>query len=1006
MGKKNPLTKGLDEHVDYHSSGDYKSAKKAWKKTRRHARRPWRPLAIWTGIFGGIFLIAGVCCYYVGNTLAIALGLDFQTVVNGDDTVEYYSREYSDDEIQEKGAEICRQLEAEGASLLKNDNNALPLSQGAKVSCFSSSSVDLVYGGTGSGNVDTSTAPTLKDGLERAGLTVNETLWDFYETGPGSSYRRTSSTFTSMMGIGGGATLSEVPWSEYTNDVLSSVSGSEAAIVTFSRIGGEGIDADYDPENGVNYLELNETELELLENVASLKDSGDVDKIIVLVNSANALEVDFLFEDRYDIDACLWIGDPGANGIESVGKILSGDINPSGSLADTYCKDNTTSPAMTYYTSTSYEGTGEGVSDAASKYFIYQEGIYVGYKYYETRYEDYVMGTGNAGNYSYSDDVAYSFGYGLSYTTFEYSDMSLSYDSSSDKYTVSVTVTNTGDVPGKEPVQIYVQSPYTGYDVMHEVEKASASLVGFGKTDTLASGASQTLEIEVDRRDIASYDSEGAGTYILDEGTYYLTAATDAHNAVNNFLTAKGYSPENTSGRMDADGDSDLVKSFDVAEFDSTTYSTSKNGTKIENQFEDTDPSYYEGQNAVTWLTRNNWEDTFPKEVHQLHYTDELVEDLQDTQYDAADYETCEMPTLGAESNHKLIEMMGKDYDDPAWESLLDQLTFDEMAKVIGDGFHWSMPVTSVDAPQSRDENGPQGVTASLFGSDSIEGTCYTSEDVMAATFNTDLMYEMGRVLGDECLASGVHILYGPGNNTHRTPYGGRNFEYYSEDGFLAGKICAPEVRGMDEKGIKVVAKHFALNDCETDRGGVCVWANEQSIREIYLKAFQEPLEENPTSGVMAAYTRFGATWSGGNYNLITNVLRGEWGVNGLCITDNAIYSVVSTVDAVMAGTSILDAMFTFEGTLDKYENDPVVVTAMREAMHHNLYGIVNSSAMNGITAETEITYTEPTIYKVIWIVSIILLIAFIVTLVIRIVVGIRFRKQHPKPKKKNYKKS
>ena len=1004
MSDQKHLTKGLNRDVLYLASDDYKVVKKQWKKKRGHARNPWRNLAIVSGVLAGVFLIAGVSCYYFGNTLAISLGLDFQNVVNGDESVQYYSLDYSNDALVDKGEEVCYNLEAEGASLLKNDDQALPLNPHAKVSCFSSSSVDLVYGGTGSGNVDTSTSPNLKDGLESAGFEVNETLWDFYAEGVGSKYQRSVSSFSSMMGIGSGSSIGEVPWDVY-DDVLDSVNDySDAAIIVLSRIGGEGNDCEIADES--NYLELDETEIDMLEGVAGLKEKGTIDKTIVLINSANALEVDFLFEEKYDIDACLWIGDPGSTGILAVGDILAGNVNPSGSLADTYCKDNTTSPAMTNFEVGTYSGESD-LSGASTSYFVYQEGIYVGYRYYETRYEDYVMQMGNAGSYSYSDDVAYTFGYGLSYTDFEYSDMNVTYDSDDDMYTVSVKVTNVGDTySGKEPVQIYAQSPYTEYDKKNGIEKASATLVGFGKTEILAPGASETLSIEVERRDLASYDAEEAKTYILDAGTYYLTVATDAHNAVNNILAAKGYGTENTSGRMDADGNSDLVFSFNIETLDSTTYSTSKNGTEITNRFDDADLNRYENSDTgVAYLSRNDWTGTFPKEIVKIGYTDGMIDDLQDVQYDSNEYEDIEMPTLGADKSHKLIELMGRDYDDPLWDELLDQLPFDEMAKYIGDGFHWSMAVTSVDCPETRDENGPQGVTASLFGSSSIKGTCYTSEDVMAATLNTDLMYEMGQTLGNECLASGVDILYGPGNNTHRTPYGGRNFEYYSEDPFVSGRISTTEIQGMEEKGIHVVDKHFALNDQETQRGGCCVWANEQTLREIYLKAFQEPMEEHPASGVMAAYTRIGTTWSAGNYDLITNVLRGEWGVNGLCITDNAIYSVVNVGDAVMAGTSILDAMFTFEDAFDKYENDPVIVTAMKEAMHHNMYTVVNSAAMNGMTAETEIISREPVLFTVVWYLSLILLALFIVMLVIRIVCGCRFRHQFPKPKKKNYNK-
>ena len=368
----------------------------------------------------------------------------------------------------------------------------------------------------------------------------------------------------------------------------------------------------------------------------------------------------------------------------------------------------------------------------------------------------------------------------------------------------------------------------------------------------------------------------------------------------------------------------------------------------------------------------------------QLALTDTMVEDLQDVQYDPADYETVEMPTLGADNGLTLYDMIGLDYDDPLWEDLLDQLTFDEMVSLIGDAFHWTMPVKSVEAPGSRDENGPQGLTVTLFGAGlDVETTAFTSEDVMAATFNVDLIREVGRVIGNDCLNAGVACLYGPGNNIHRTPYGGRNFEYYSEDGFLSGKISAAEVKAIQEKGVHVVMKHFALNDCEQDRIGLGVWVGEQAAREIYLKAFQIPFEEGDANGVMVAYTRWGCIWSGGNKGLMTNIMREEWGSNGMSITDNVLTSYVNGVDGVMAGTSIYDAMLPFVTNLfPQYEDDPVIVTAMREASHHNLYAIAHSVAMNGVGEDTTVKVVRPQILNILQFAGIAFAILFVVSLI------------------------
>lgn len=937
---------------------EYKARKKAYHKARRKAIRPWKGLTIFSALVAIIMIPLYTVLAMFDNTMAVFVGGTFWDLENEDENAQYFTSDFASvEEMTEYGLALCQQVEEEGAALLVNENQALPLAKGSKVSLFSSSSTNLVYGGTGSGNIDASKADNLKTAMEKSGFEVNETLWNFYAEGPGSEYSRGNSGTVATAS----AVVAEVPWDVYTDEVKSSVEAyGDAAVVVLSRVGGEGADADFQT---TNYLALDENEKEMMRNVAAMKAEGKVDKIVVLINSANALQVDFLQNNEYDVDACLWIGDVGISGINAVADILAGEATPSGSLVDTYLYDNYSSPAMANFVPTTYAGYEEGlIPPHASTYMIYQEGIYVGYKYYETRYEDYVMGTGNAGDYAYKDDVAFPFGYGLSYTDFAYSDMNVNYNASTDQFEVTVTVTNTGDTySGKETVQVYVQSPYTAYDIENKVEKASVALCGFAKTDELAPGASETVTVYVDRRELASYDAYGAGTYILDDGDYYLTVATDAHNAVNNTLAAKGYTVESTEGRMDVDGNAELTFKWNNPQFDSTTYATSLNGTEIKNQLSESDINLYSGNGgqSVTYLTRNDWMGTFPQEIVQLSLTDQMIEQLQDVQYDPADYEEIEMPTLGAKNDLTLYDMMGKEYDDPAWDALLDQLTFDEMVSMIGDAFHWTMPIKSIEAPGTREENGPQGLTASLLASDAtkeLDATAFTSEDVMAATFNTELMTEIGKVIGNNCLHAGIATLYGPGNNMHRTPYGGRNFEYYSEDAFLAGKMSQYEIAAIQEKGVDVVMKHFALNDCEQDRIGLGVWLSEQAAREIYLKAFQAPIEQGNGNGVMMAYTRWGCTWSGGNKNLVTGILRGEWGSLGKSITDNVLTTYVNGVDGILAGTSYFDAMLPYvTKQLPDYKNDPVIVAAMKEACHHNLYALVNSSGMNGVGPDTTI---------------------------------------------------
>ena len=961
---------------------ELKALKKASKWVKRRKVTLWKTVAVISLIFALILAPLSIAVSVFDNTMAAFFGGSFWELMNEDPNARYFEMDFaSNEEMTAYGEMICQQVEAEGAALLMN-NGALPLTAGSKVSCFSTSSVDLVYGGTGSGNIDASKADNLKTALEKADFQVNETLWNFYTTGGGSKYLRSGSAggFGVLPSAG---KISEAPWGVYTEDVKSSVASyGDAAIVVFSRVGGEGYDMAFD------YLQLDQNEKDMLQAVSDMKKAGTVGRIVVLINSANALQVDFLKNNSYDVDACLWIGDVGITGVNAVAEILAGKVNPSGSLVDTYCYDNFSAPAMMNATSTVYGGYTKGlIPSHASTYMIYQEGIYVGYKYYETRYEDYVMGTGNAGSYAYGDEVAYPFGFGLSYSSFTYSDLDVKYNASSDRFEVSVKVTNTGDMAGKETVQIYAQSPYTAYDKQNQVEKASVSLVGFAKTKILEPRKSQKLTIYVDKRDLASYDAYGAGTYIMDQGDYYLCAATDAHDAVNSILAAKGYTKENTNGRMDADGNPALTYQWTQETFDKTTYATSRNGTPIVNRLSMADINLYEGRdtNSITWLTRNEWEGTFPKQIVQLQLTQQMIRDLQDVQYDPADYDTVPMPTMGADNGMTLYQMIGLSYDDPKWEKLLDQMDFDEMVALIGDSFHWRMPVVSVQAPGTRDENGPQGLTASLLASDAtkLDATAFTSEDVMAATFNVELMYEVGKCIGNNCLAAEIACLYGPGSNTHRIPYGGRNFEYYSEDGFLAGKICAAEVKGIQDKGVDVVIKHFALNDSEVDRLGLGVWVGEQAAREIYLRAFQYAFEEGDANGVMTAYTRWGCIWSGGNKGLMTHIMREEWGSQGMSITDNVLISYVNGVDGIMAGTSTYDAMLPLViNQLPQYKDDPVIVTAMREACHHNLYALANSSGMNGVGPNTTVKALELGLIGTTRILAIVFAVIFVAALI------------------------
>ena len=956
-------------------------------------------LAVFMIVLLVIMIPVNIVINMFDNTISLLIpGNRFWELKGEDPNAVYFSGDYASEADRiAAGKELCYQLEAEGAVLLTN-NGALPLAAGAKVSTLSVNSINLTYGGTGSGNVDASKADNLMKALEKSGLVANPTLWDWYGTEEASKLMDEVSSGESAgesAVLAGQAPILEIDPAKYPENVKNSISEyGDAVIITFSRVGGEGYDPSFPGYEGnadaQNYLELNANERALLQYASDLKAQGKIKSIIVLINTSNAIEVDFLRE--YPIDASMWVGGLGIAGTNAVTDILAGKVNPSGSLVDTYCYDNFTSPAMINYIAQKYIiEEGVKIPDDISTYMVYQEGIYVGYKYYETRFADAIMGSGNAGDYAnqYKDEVAFPFGYGLSYTTFEYSDMTVAEGTNEHGekcYNVSVKVTNTGSVAGKETVQIYLSSPYTQYDVEKMIEKASVQLIGFGKTAVLEPGASETITIKVDERDMAAYDAYGAGTYILDAGTYYFTAATDSHNANVNVLAAKGYTVDG--------GKAELVSSVDYAELDTTTYSKSLNGTPIKNQLSGSDPNMYFGEGTVTMLSRNDWTGTWPTGNYGLILTAAMAKELDNRyagklpEYEQikADYEEKTgrdwdvMPILGKEGDLSLYDMFemdedndgikaAKDYNDPAWDMLLEQVTLEELM-TIGDCFHWRHPVASVNAPGSRDENGPQGLTVSLFGAGlEAEATAFTSEDVMAATFNLDLMYQVGVMIGNDCIDAGVSCLYGPGANTHRTPYGGRNFEYYSEDGFLAGEVGGIEVRGILSKGVDVVMKHFALNDTEQDRLGQAAWLTEQAAREIYLKAFQKALEENEgRGGVMTAYTRWGTTWSAANYGLMNGILRGEWGNNSMHITDNMITANCNALDAIMAGgVTCFDAMMTYAtDDIKTAKDDPVFVNAMVEAMHHNLYTIINSAAMNGVGPTTEVIATAPAIVSLI----------------------------------------
>ena len=979
--------------------------KKKQKMPNKRFTRVWGSVFTVIGVF---MIVATLVTNHFASIISSYFGQEMYEVVETDEaTAEnttYYESSYGEDEgeqLQEDSYAVAKEIADEGIVLLENEDNALPLSSNAKVSLFSVGSVNPVLGGTGSG--ETSSDVTTIDAFTASGLDVNETLYNFYlDKYENEGYTR---TYHGVWSSDDWA-INEVPVSEFTDEVEASFAEySDAAIVFLCREGGENDDIpnndDSDDtytgstliaDSDDTYLALNEDEEELIQY---LQDCEEFDTIIIVANSNNAMELGWT-EEYSKIKAVIWAGGMGQSGLESLGDILVGTVNPSGSLVDTYAYDSLSSPAAQNTGNYTYDNTElltNLVCDESrlTHYVVYAEGIYIGYRYYETRYEDTVLGTENVGDYDYSTTVQYPFGYGLSYTTFEYSDYTFSYSESDEEFTVSVTVTNTGDVAGKETVQLYFQSPYTDYDIEYGVEKASVELCGYDKTDTLEPGESQTITITVDLEELRAYDSENEEGYILDAGDYYFAVGTDAHDALNNILAAKGYT---TADGMTDDGDTSLVdvwtnEELDTDIFDTSTTYDGEEGEEITNQFEFADINNYGYE--ITYLTRSDWEGTFPESI-QLSLNEDIITALESEEYKITEAaEEMEMPTTEANNGMTLITLKGADYDDEAWEDLLDNLSFDEMVTIVTQGAMKTTGATSINAPDTVCSDGPVGVNSANFGGSNGSGTAFPCIPVLAATFNDDLVEAFGTQLGEECINSGITGLYGPGANIHRSPYSGRNFEYYSEDSFLSASMVAVEVQALNEKGVATYVKHFALNDTEQNRQGVSTWANEQSIREIYLAAFESAVRNGGTTAMMSSYNRIGAIWTGGSTELMTNVLRGEWGFEGSVVTDfvNDL-DYQSIIQGLNAGNDIW--MYFAEVDMSEYSDNAYVVTLLRNACKNTLYTLVNSNAMNGISQTSEVVSIVPLWQKLLYAGDV----AAAVVIVLGVCLVVRRRKKHP----------
>ena len=843
--------------------------------------------------------------------------------------------------------EVNLKLAEEGFVLLKNENAALPMNKGARISVFSKNSVNLSYGGSGSGGFDTSNNKNLYESLNDAGFVTNPTLKNFYESSQSGPVRTANSSDLDN-GDNQKIATAETPQSKYTDAVRNSyVDYSDAALVVITRIGGEGFDLPRyqgDSEGAVSpdshYLELDQNEIDLLTAVTD----GTFKRVVVVFNTPSSFEATFLKDSAYaafadKIDAAVWIGFTGSNGITALGEILNGDVNPSGRLVDTWAADFTKNPSFVNF------GTG-CLPDTTDKYdggmyysVDYEEGIYVGYRYYETRGE-------TDGEDWYNANVVYPFGYGLSYTTFDWTvgDASASEIELGTTITVPVTVKNTGSVAGKDVVQLYASAPYT----LGGIEKAHKVLVGFAKTKLLQPGESETVTVSFDPYSAASYDyrdanNNGFSGYELEAGEYTLYVSRNAHES-EKAIALK------------------LAADVQIAT-DPTTDS------EVVNRYTDSENFLDSDWQLDAMLSRADWEGTWPTpQTAQQHAgTDRLYEEIRSEEHNnPTDFDSEEYPWFGEEPTLTLRDLLPSaeaegyepvvSYDDERWEELMMGCDEEEMIALINNGAYHTLAMESVGLPATIHGDGPSGFTC-FMSKEQVNGTCqYVSEPVMASTWNINLMNELGEAIGEEgtigdkATGQPYSSIYAPGVNIHRSPFGGRCSEYFSEDPFISGMMGAAEVQGIQSRGVLPTVKHFVANEQETHRsiGGDLSWLSEQALREIYLKPFEYTVKLGETRGIMTSFNRIGTRWTGGDYRLLTEILRNEWGFNGLVICDfNTIPQYMIPRMMFYAGGSIdlatqQSAMWTDCDTSDA--GDAIV---LMRAVKDVMYALVNSNAMN-----------------------------------------------------------
>ena len=938
--------------------------------------------------------------------------IQYVTETSGDNK-GYTHQVYDHKAMRANSEKVAEQTAVEGSVLLWNENDAgepvLPLAQNAGVSVYGMGAYNYVYLGNGSGGMSLDPKEgSLSVALRNKGIAVNSRLNTTYLSLL-NKYGRKLGNYGADKNYLPWFSVNEAPWSEVeavTNESIASY--NDAAIMVVSRTAGE----DYDistaepPENATdgngnkidkevyldgrnNYLELTREEGEILEQLNQLKQQGKLKSIVLLLNTANPMQFANIVKEQYGVDACVWVGMGGTMSYVQLADVLAGhdEYVVSGHATDTLVYDSFSAPSYANFGDFDWTNLSELSGKLPDfdkeygayyqthnyKYMIYQEGVYVGYRYYETRYEDYVLGSGNVGDYDYSETVAFPFGYGSSYTEFTHSDYNVV--ETDDAYQVSMKITNVGEkYAGKDVLQVYMQRPYTEHDKQFGIEKPAVELVGFAKTDLLApNGGNQTLTVTIDKENMRTYDAYDQKTYILEAGDYYIAAGTDAHDALNNILAVKATSEQKT--RMDAEGDAQFVYKDTVAADDYEIYSVSEESgeeVKITNRFDDADINLYEGagDQKVTYLSRSDWTGTFPTEAYKLACaTDKMIEDMQyGTDEVVAPKEGDEMPVYGKvtapEGELTLAMMIELDYGDEKWQDLLNQMTLDEQQILCSYGLLTMAGAESVAAPGSKATDGPGGVKNNNPEAGQQFG--FPSPVVMAQTWDTDLIEDLGVAFAHEGLHLGIYVFYAPGANIHRSPYSGRNWEYYSEDGVLSGSILCAEIKGMQSKGIMVMTKHFAFNDQERNRYGVATFFNEQSAREIYLRPFEIAVREGDMNGVMSSFNRVGCTWAGAHKGLLTDVLRNEWGFVGIVETDSCTGNTYhmgtkyAKAEGLLAGNDLWMYSQKDANYFGDWEDNPTVMLALREACHRILYTQLHSAAMNGMSTSTRIIKIMP----------------------------------------------